>query len=116
MNNPFQNTSLLNQALSIEICQQIYFDAARSALPDTVDPDGMLIGLHTLARRYGSELYIVHPAHIEKLFRGVTLAVYQEIRHLFCTPLYRTHRIVWRIFDTLTREAQADIPSPEAVW
>jgi hypothetical protein len=57
-----------------------------------------------------------HPAEIEQVFAGVTLAVYRTIEHLYCSRLGRSIGTVW---DILQRQAQANNNLPisyEAAW
>jgi hypothetical protein len=57
-----------------------------------------------------------HPAEIEQVFAGVTLAVYRTIEHFYCSRLGRSIGTVW---DILQRQAQANNTLPisyEAVW
>jgi hypothetical protein len=75
-----------------------------------------MLGLSDLARVYGREVYIIASPTVEQLFQGVTLTVYQEVQRLFCSPVFRSHRIVRRILSKLAEEAQVSPPSPEATW
>jgi hypothetical protein len=118
MKNPYQNSSWFNQALSLEICQRIYFVAAQLAARNvqTNGDSELLPALQELARYYGSEAFILHPAEAARIFAGVSVATYQTIRKLLCSPLRRSSYTVWLILTALAHEAKADAPSREAVW
>jgi hypothetical protein len=116
--NPYQNSSRFNQVLSLEMCQRVYFAAAQLASRNIQDhgDSELLPALRDLARYYGPEVFILHPAEAARIFAGVTLAIYQTIHKFFCSPLRRSIRTVWRILMALAQEAGADAPSREAVW
>jgi hypothetical protein len=116
LTNPFQMVSVLNHELSLENCQRIFFDAARSAPRHTLDPQGLLQHLRGIECLYGSEVYLLHPYEIQQMFHGITLPVYQTVKRLFCTPLFRTHQTIWQILEAWAREVNATIPTAEAVW
>jgi len=72
--------------------------------------------LQKLKPLYGSSIYFLHPDEVERIFRGVTLEIYQTIEQLYVDRLGRSITTVTRILDTLA--AQAAVPSldPTAIW
>ncbi len=117
--NPFCSASRFNRPLRLETCQQIHADALErvargdtSQVPSSIPADA----LSQSRRRYGPEVCLVHPAEVERLFRGVTLAVYQEIESLYCL---RPERSIWMITQILSAQAaQCGVPplEEEAIW
>ena len=101
MTNPFRSTSAFNLPLALSICQQIHATALRHA----VRGEGMhavpaslpLTWLREQRRRVGPEICLTHPADIERLFRGVTFAVYRQIEALYCSRLAPSRATVTRI-------------------
>jgi hypothetical protein len=118
--NPFRIASVFNLPLKAEICQQIHADALRRAArnPEAyATPPGVPVTeLRAHARRYGPQAYLAHPAEIERLFRGVTLSVYQEIESLYCSRLGRSWAIVYQILRAMALEAGMAPIEEEAVW
>lgn len=118
--NPFLAKSSLNSALRQDICQQIHYAAlqiaANGACPEMLPVD--LPPAWFLERRHfwGSEVYLAYPEHIERIFSGVSLAVYNLIEELYCCRLGRSIRTVWQILSKLA--LQADVPplEYEAIW
>jgi hypothetical protein len=92
------------------------FRAARVTPHFLADPVDDVLGMHDLASIYGSEVYIPHPTVTEHMFRGVTLAVYQETQRLFCSRMFRSYHMVSRILDKLALEAGVSPVASEAVW
>ncbi len=116
MKSQQQVTSLLSRPLSVELCQQIYFHAAMTSQGQDGSASPDVMQLRALARSHGPTVFIRHPDDINEIFHGVTLAVYQDIRSLFCSPLYRVHSTVWRVLDARARRCGKPVPSREAVW
>jgi hypothetical protein len=108
------------QPLQLELCQRIHYTALRTTLCQVRDgemPASLsLPELKQQVRRQGREACLRHPAEIEQVFAGVTLAVYRTIEHLYCSRLTRSIYTVW---DILQRQAQANNNLPisyEAAW
>ena len=120
LTNPFRAASVFNRPLKAETCQQIHADALRRAVQDPqagTTPSGVHTAeLRARARRYGPQVYLAHPADIERHFRGVTLSVYQEIESLYCSRLGRSWATVFRILRAMAREAGTAVVEEEAVW
>lgn len=117
MSNPFQNTSRLNRPLRVELCQQIMFTALRATAPD--DESCMMMSIkerRTLAHTFGPNVYLLHPDDIAQIFHGITTAVYVAVQDLFCSSLYRTPHMVWRILTALADDAAVAAPTYEAIW
>jgi hypothetical protein len=119
ISNPFCSDSRFNRPLRLETCQQIHAAALERVargnigwVPASISADALSVN----RRRYGPEVCLVHPAEVERLFRGVTLAVYQEIEWLYCC---RPERSIWMITQILSAQAaQCGVPplEEEAVW
>ncbi len=92
------------------------FSAANTMPRFSIRSDEDMLGVRDLAGVYGQEVYILDQSRAEQLFRGVTLAVYQEAQRLFSSPVFRSHHVVWRILSKLAEEAQVLPPTPEAIW
>jgi hypothetical protein len=117
--NPFCSGSRFNRPLRLETCQQIHAEALErvargdiSTVPSSIPASVLSIS----RRRYGPEVCLVHPAEVERVFRGVTLSVYQEIESLYCS---RPERSIWMITQILSAQAaQCGVPplQEEAVW
>jgi hypothetical protein len=118
--NPFRVASAFNLPLKAETCQQFHADALRRATRNPqayATPSGVPITeLRAHARRYGPQAYLAHPAEIERLFRGVTLSVYQEIESLYCSRIGRSCATVYRILRAKALEAGVAPVEEEAVW
>ncbi len=124
--NPFGsglNTSTLNLALRTELCQQIHAAAWRAAMQEATPahrlPPGGPLRLTRLQQRthwQGATLYLAHPADIDDIFQGVTLAVYRAIESLYCSRPGRSVNMVWRILDAMAHAAGEPPVSYEAVW
>ncbi len=118
--NPFCVVSAFNLPLKAETCQQIHADALRCAVGNSeayAAPPGIAVErLRAQARRYGPQVYLAHPAEIERLFRGVTLSVYQEIESLYCSRLGRNNATVYRILQAMALEAGIAPVEEEAIW
>ncbi len=117
--NPFCSGSSFNRPLTLETCQQIHAAALERVTRGDISrvPSSIPASMLSLSRRrYGPEVCLVHPAEIERVFRGVTLAVYQEIESLYCL---RPERSIWMITQILKGwAAQCGVPplEEEAVW
>lgn len=107
---------MLNRALTIEICQEMIFRAARITPHFFADPVEDMLRVRDLASIYGGEVYIPHPTVTEHMFRGVTLAVYQETQRLFCSRMFRSYQMVSHILDKLALEVGVSPVPKEAVW
>jgi hypothetical protein len=118
--NPFLASGPSAVALEREDCQRIHYPALRAAvrgmrreaLPESVP----LEELRVSARFYGAEVYLIHPADIERLFAGVTLEVYRTVRSLYCSRLGRSIKVVWRVLCAMASAAEAAIIPYETVW
>ncbi len=118
--NPFCVVSAFNLPLKAETCQQMHAGALRGAARNTqayAAPLSIAVDrLRAHARRYGPQVYLAHPAEIERLFRGVTLSVYQEIESLYCSRLGRNYATVYRILQAMALEAGIAPVEEEAIW
>ncbi len=118
--NPFCVVSAFNLPLKAETCQQMHAGALRGAARNTqayAAPLSIAVDrLRAHARRYGPQVYLAHPAEIERLFRGVTLSVYQEIESLYCSRLGRNYAMVYRILRAMALEAGIAPVEEEAIW
>lgn len=118
--NPFLDRSGLNSPLMPDICQQIHYAALRTAAngsyPEMLPVDLPLAGFLEWKHFWGSEMYLAHPEHIERIFSGVSLAVYNLIEELYCCRLGCSIRTIWQILSKLA--LQADVPplEYEAIW
>src|SRR5690349_16904551 len=87
----FGATTALDIPLRLERCQEIHYRALRQAVregDDTVSiAAGSLADLRRRARWSGPEVYLLHSDDIQRVFRGVTLRVYQAIAQLYCSRL-----------------------------
>ena len=103
-----------------EDSQLIHYRAIRAAMrgkrPEAVPDSLPLAALPERARLDGAEAYLFHPADIEGLFAGVTLAVYRTVRTLYCSRLGRSIKMVWRILSAMAEAAGARAVPYEAVW
>ena len=94
--NPFWSQSALNSALRKELCQQIHYEAVRAATrgryPENVPAHISIMRLQQSARMQGQDVCIWHPADLDQVFEGVTLAVYQTIESLYCSRLAAAYR------------------------
>ncbi len=118
--NPFLLTGPLTTVLESEDCQRIHYHALRAAIRGIhprAAPESLLLGaLQARSRLDGAEVYLFHPTEIERLFAGVTLAVYRAIRTLYCSRLGRSIRMVWQILCAMASAAGAAAISYEAIW
>jgi hypothetical protein len=88
----------------------------RGTRPEALPASVRLGELRERARFDGAEVYLAHPDDIERLFSGVTLAVYRTVRSLFCSRLGRSIKTVWRILCAMAYAAGvASIPY-ETIW
>ncbi len=110
----------LNIPLRLDVCQQIHYAALRKAASETrarIVPNSVpLSQLRQMARSHGPAMYLLHPADIERIFSGVTTAVYQAIEQLYCDRLGRSIKTVWRILDRMARQDGKPSLDYEAVW
>lgn len=118
--NPFLAVGSPFDMIEREDCQRIHYHAiqaaARGIRPHAIPESLPLAALLESARLNGAETYLFHPADIESLFVGVTLAVYRTIRTLYCSRLGRSIEMVWRILSVMATDAGATIIPYEAVW
>lgn len=118
--NPFLVPGRFTTVLDGEDCQRIHYQAlqaaARGTRPGALPASVPLGELKECARFDGAEVYLAHPDDIERLFAGVTLAVYRTVRSLFCSRLGRSIKMVWRILCAMAGAAGvASIPY-ETIW
>ncbi len=118
--NPFLEPASMTTVLDREDCQRIHYQALQAAVrgtrPGALPASVPLSELKERARFDGSEVYLAHPDDIERLFAGVTLAVYRTVRSLFCSRLGRSIKMVWRILCAMASAAGvASIPY-ETIW
>lgn len=118
--NPFFPKGSLTTVLEREDCHRIHYHALRAAMrgihPRAV-PESLPLGaLQVRARLAGAEVYLFHPTEIERLFAGVTLAVYRAVRTLYCSRLGRSIKMVWQILCAMASTAGAVPISYEAIW
>ncbi len=118
--NPFSAVSALNLPLKAETCQQIHADALRRAAGNiqahAAPPEVPITRLRTLALRYGPQVFLEHPAEIDRLFQGVTLSVYQAIESLYCSRLGLSYATVYRVLRAMALSAGVVPIEEEAVW
>ena len=109
--NPFLVPASMTTVLDREDCQRIHYQALRVAVrgtrPEALPASVPLGELRERARFDGAEVYLAHPDDIERLFSGVTLAVYRTVRSLFCSRLGRSIKTVWRILCAMACAAGA---------
>src|SRR4051794_20335058 len=118
--NPYLNRSLLNLPLQQDICQQIHYTAIRASargshvhmVPDTIS----LIQLRQRASQFGPSIYLSHPTDVQRVFEGITTAIYQAIEELYCSRLERSIQMIWRILAEMAGAAGKPAPSYEVVW
>ncbi len=118
--NPYAAPGNLGLPIDREDRQLIHYRAIRAAVrglrPEAVPTSLPLAALQERARLDGAESYLLHPADIERLFAGVTLAVYRTVRSLYCSRLGRSIRIVWRILSAMAQAASTRALPYEVVW
>lgn len=118
--NPFLVPGSLATILEQEDCQRIHYHALQAAVrgtrPEAVPASLPLRELTASARFDGAEVYLAHPASIERLFAGVTLAVYRTVRSLYCSRLGRSIKMVWRVLCALACAAGVPSIPYETVW
>ena len=118
--NPFLSSSSLNIPFQREVCQRIHYAALRAAtrglLPDSVPNHISVAQLRQEIHWHGANAHLSHPADIERIFEGVTLAVYQAVDDLYCSRLGRSIEMVWRILAAMADEAAVPEISYETVW
>lgn len=118
--NPFLASGSLAVALEREDCQRIHYSALRAAVrgmrPDALPESVPREELRASARFYGREVYLIHPADIERLFADVTLEVYRTVRSLYCSRLGRSIKMVWRVLCAMACAAGVAIIPYETVW
>src|SRR5258708_1979237 len=116
---PFFASGTSAVALEREDCQRIHFFALRAAArgkrPEAIPESVPLEELSARARLDGAEVYLIHPADIERLFAGVTLAVYRTVRSLYCSRVGRSIKMVWRVLCAMACAAGAAIIPYETV-
>lgn len=118
--NPYDAPGTPGLPIDREDCQLIHYRAIRAAVrglrPEAIPDSLPLAALQERARLDGAEAYLLHPADIEGLFVGVTLAVYRTVRSLYCSRLGRSIKMVWRILNAMAQAAGARPVPYEAVW
>src|SRR6266699_751288 len=118
--NPFHIPGSLTPTLEGEDCQRIHYHAIRTAMqgihPEAVPDSLHLAALQARARLDGAEAYLFHPTDIERLFAGVTLAVYRAVRTLYCSRLGRSIKMVWKILGVMASAAGAVVLPFETIW
>jgi hypothetical protein len=118
--NPFLSNSALNLPLQPDICQQMHFTALQAVVnspcSDALPPHLSNDELRRRRRIQGGEACLAHPAHVEQVFSGVTLSVYQAIEELFCQRLGRNVHTVWCILEKMATQADSPAVKYEAVW
>jgi hypothetical protein len=118
--NPFLSDSSLTAVLEREDCQRFHYHALREAVqgihPEVVPESLPLAALRARARLDGAEVYLFHPTDIERLFAGVTLAVYRAVRTLYCSRLGRSIKMVWQLLRAMASAAGAAVLPYEAIW
>ncbi len=118
--NPFLISGSQEPPIGTEDCQRIHYHAIQMATrgirPHAIPESLPLATLLERARLNGAETYLFHPADIESLFAGVTLAVYRTIRTLYCSRLGRSIRMVWQILSAMATDAGAAMIPYETVW
>ncbi len=120
MTNPFRSRSIFNLPLEFSLCQQIHATALRrvaqgegmSPIPESVP----LIWLREQRPRVGPDIYLAHPAAVEQIFRGVTLAVYQQIETFYCSPPFLSLGMITRVIERMARFAELPTLHQEAIW
>ncbi len=120
-NNPFLKASKLNLPLSQDNCQQIHFSALRAAangLQQSSIPAPVAATYEFLRQNhlYGGEAYLVHPADVDRIFSGVTLAVYKTIEELYCCRLERSVQTIYQILNKMAIQAGVPPLEYEAAW
>ncbi len=120
--NAYNMDTALTQLLPCELYQRIHVSALKRvlrgiqahAVPDTID----VAHLKGCLSQDGPDSLLAHPADIERIFAGVTLDTIRTIKHLYCTRLGRSIRMVWQILNggEQQRERRSHAISYEAVW
>jgi hypothetical protein len=118
--NPFLDTSSVNMPLQRDINQRIHYSALRAAMRG-LQPDELPDGISSTQSRQrvrlgGPSVYIAHPLEIDRIFTGVTLAVYQTVETLYCDRLGRSVQMVSRILNAMADQARVPQIAHEAVW
>lgn len=118
--NPFLTPGSLATILEHEDCQRMHFHAVQAAVrgtrPEALPASLPLDELSERVRFDGPEVYLAHPAAIERLFAGVTLAVYRTVRSLYCSRICRSIKMVWRVLCAMACAAGAEHIPYETVW
>ena len=118
--NPFLNRSPLNASLQQELCQRIQYEAWTRVLSlsteETLPQSVSRVHLRRQRRLYGRSSLLLHPANVEKMFTGVTLAVYHMLEHLYCSRDERSIAMVWQLVTTMAQHAGVSPVSYEALW
>ena len=119
--NPFLNQSLLNAPLQQEPCQRIQYMAWSKVMYQPHEamnvPQSLNVArLRMQRRRFGRASSLVHPADVEKMFAGVTLALYHTIERLYCSRHERSIPTVWRLVNAMAQYAKVLPVTYEAVW
>ena len=119
-NQPFTDESPLNLPLPIELCQELHATALRSWSRGTYSGDLRSVidadRLRSRLRLQGQNGCFLHPADVESVFAGVTLAVYQAIGELYCDGLGRSMTMTSNILAEMAISAGHAPVAHEAVW
>jgi hypothetical protein len=120
MTNPFCSHSIFNLPLEFSLCQQMHALALRHAAQgEGIAPIPESVPLTWLREQYphvGPDIYLAHPATIEQIFCGVTLAVYQQIEALYCAPPFLSLTMITRVVERMAQCAELPAPTREAIW
>lgn len=119
INNPFGDLTTFNQPLHPDLCQQIYATALRRLSRDRQLPTPPSLSTLEVQKRiglYGFDSCLLHPKDLLYMFRGVTLAVYQTIKMLYCSRFERSISIVTRILHAMAKQRNVPCLTNEAIW
>ncbi len=118
--NPFLVPTPMTTVLDREDCQRLHYQALQAAVrgsrPEALPASVPLSELRERARFDGAEVYLAHPADIERLFAGITLEVYRTVRSLFCSRLGRSIKMVWRMLCAMACAAGVESIPYETIW
>ena len=118
--NPFLVPAPMTTVLDCEDCQRLHYQALQAAVrgsrPEAFPASVPLGELRERARYDGAEVYLAHPADIERLFAGITLEVYRTVRSLFCSRLGRSIKMVWRMLCAMAYAAGVESIPYETIW
>ena len=118
--DPGDPASLFTVPLAREQCQQIYATALRryasasSGLPGYCGHSAEWV--REQIQRSGPEICLLHPQAVDQVFQGVTLAVYQTIKGLYCSRVARSIPMVIRMLQAMAFHQQVPCLTSEAIW